>query len=438
MTSLRGPTTMGLVLAAGLAVTVFALTARAEEPVEVERAKESFRAGATAYAAGDYLAAIQALDSAYALTPLPAIAFSLAQAERRQYFVGHDRAHLERAIGLYRRYIDQVPSAGRRADALDALSQLEPLAAALAAGQLRATPTGAGAPASSGSPGPGSGSPPRATRLMITTEAPEARLSLDGDPPSASPLIREVEPGRHRVDVSAPGFFPEARDLLAVAGELIPVTMSLRERPGTLVVSTPADADLYVDGIFMSRGGERVPLQLWQGAHRLSVAEKGHRVAVEEIALGAGETRDISVILRETWQRRTARALFIGGAVALGSGILFGVLAVGAEDRAQEFLRKQAMGPVTSAELGDYHGAVADRDRDRLLTVIGLGSAAGLLTSGLFLHETDRPDPEDLSPRDARRPTRDPRPPSTTAATQLRLAPMLRSGWIGAEVGGRF
>jgi tetratricopeptide (TPR) repeat protein len=437
MMSRRGPTILALVLAPWLVAIAFDRPARAQESVEVERAKASFQAGATAYAAGDYLAAIQALDAAYALTPLPAIAFSLAQAERRQYFVGHDRAHLERAILLYRRYIDQVPTAGRRADALDALSQLEPLAAALVAGQLRAMPPGAEPPASPGSPGsPGSGggSSPRATRLMITTEAPEARLSLDGDPPSASPLIREVEPGKHRVDVSAPGFFPEARDLLAVAGELIPVTMSLRERPGTLVVSTPADADLYVDGVFASRGGERVPLQLSRGPHRLSVAEKGHRVGVEELTLAAGESRDVSVALQETWQRRTARALFIGGGVALGSGILFGVLAVGAEDRAQEFLRKQAMGPVTSAELSDYHGAVADRDRDRLVAVIGLASAAGLLTSGLFLHETDRPDPEDLSPRDGRRP----RPPDSTAAL-LRLAPMLRGpGWIGAEVGGRF
>jgi len=57
----------------------------------VERAKASFKAGAAAYAAGEYLAAIQALDAAYSQTPIPAIAFSLAQAERKQYFVAHER-----------------------------------------------------------------------------------------------------------------------------------------------------------------------------------------------------------------------------------------------------------------------------------------------------------------------------------------------------------
>ena len=62
---------------------------------EIERAKASFRAGANAYAAGDYPAAIQALEAAYELTPLPAIAFSLAQAERKQYGKTRRREHLE-------------------------------------------------------------------------------------------------------------------------------------------------------------------------------------------------------------------------------------------------------------------------------------------------------------------------------------------------------
>jgi tetratricopeptide (TPR) repeat protein len=77
---------------------------------DLERAKASFKAGAAAYAAGEYPAAIQALDTAYELTPLPAIAFSLGQAERRQYFVAHERQHLERAVALFRRYVADVPS----------------------------------------------------------------------------------------------------------------------------------------------------------------------------------------------------------------------------------------------------------------------------------------------------------------------------------------
>ena len=81
-----------------LCVAFLPKAALADSPSELERAKDSFKAGATAYAAGDYLAAIQALDAAYQLTPLPAIAFSLGQAERRQYFVDHSRDHLDLSL----------------------------------------------------------------------------------------------------------------------------------------------------------------------------------------------------------------------------------------------------------------------------------------------------------------------------------------------------
>src|SRR3954454_18903721 len=100
----------GLVL--GLASLPLSALA-ADPPSDLERAKESFKAGATAYAAGDYLAAIQALDAAYQLEPLPAIAFSLGQAHRRQYFVDHDPEHLDRSIALFRQYVELAPSGSR-------------------------------------------------------------------------------------------------------------------------------------------------------------------------------------------------------------------------------------------------------------------------------------------------------------------------------------
>ena len=407
----------------------------AQEPAEVERAKESFKAGATAYAAGEYLAAIQALDAAYQLTPLPAIAFSLAQAERRQYFVGHERSHLDRAIMLYRRYIDQIPTGGRRADALDALSQLEPLAATLGQSQ----PPGGRPPSLEGPARPGDETHPvlRPTRLMITVETPGALLSLDGGLPAPSPLIREVEPGPHRVQTSASGFFTDERELMAVPGELIPVAVSLRERPSTISVTTPPEAELYVDGAFVSRGGDHVPLQVPSGSHRLSIAQKGHAVSRQTLTIGPGETLQIPVTLAPTWQRRASRGLFVGGAVALGAGIILSVLTVDAEDRAQEFLRKQSAGNVSSQELSDYHGAVADRGRFRVATAVSLGSAAAFLLTGLFLYELDRPDPQELAPRTTASTSTDPPPrtaSSSTSSLQLRVAPLLAWQGLGASL----
>ncbi|HEX6240984.1 MAG TPA: PEGA domain-containing protein, partial [Polyangiales bacterium] len=222
-----------------LAALLLASSARvqAQSRADLERAESSFRAGAAAYAAGDYAAAIQALDAAYALTPLPAIAFSLAQAERRFYFVEHGREHLERAISLFRLYLQQVASGGRRVDAVDAISQLEPLLSTLSAADparqaLEAKPT----------------------RLMITSDAPDARITLDDQPPAPSPVIREVTPGKHQITVEAKGFHTTTRHATALAGELILSEVSLEPRPSQLRVEVPEEADVYVDGQYMNQG----------------------------------------------------------------------------------------------------------------------------------------------------------------------------------------
>jgi tetratricopeptide (TPR) repeat protein len=349
---------------------------RAQQPTDLARAKESFNAGAAAYASGEYLAAIQALDAAYVLTPLPAIAFSLAQAERRQYFVDHDRAHLDRAVALFRRYLDAVPSGGRRSDAVDALSQLEPLAA------------------KSVSPDVASAPPPesvRRTRLVVTSDADGARVSVDGGPASVSPWIGEVEPGVHRVKVVAEGFFEAEREVAAVAGELIPAAVLLRERPSTVAVWAAPEAGLYVDGTFVRQGGEGVVLTVPSGAHRVEVAEKGHVVSSHDLELQRGESQNLHVVLAATPQRRAAQGLFIAGAASLGAGVVLGGLALHAESQARDFLDKRAQENVSSDELSSYRSQIADRDRYRVGAAIGVASSVGLFFTGLLLHELDQP-----------------------------------------------
>ena len=402
-------TTLVLLLSLGPASAV------AQQPGDLERAKESFKAGATAYAAGEYLAAIQAFEAAYALTPLPPIAFSLAQAERRQYFAGHERVHLDRAITLFRRYVEQVQSGGRRADALDALSQLEPLAAAKA-GEAAAESEKAARP----------------TRLLVTCEAPGARLSLDDGPPAESPIIREVPPGLHRVSIAAPGFFPVERELTAVAGELIPATVSLRERPSTLSVTAPRDAELYVDGAFAGRGGEEVRLQLTSGPHRLVAAAKGHRVATQALELERGEARAVAVALHPTTQRRASNRLFVAGGLTLGAGVVLGALALSYEHQAKDFLKRQAQGNVSAADLRGYDEDVAVRGRFRTASVVALGASVGLLATAVFLHELDNPEAQELYR--AARPSEETRPPPSGSSARLRwhLLPVMVAGGFGA------
>jgi hypothetical protein len=385
----------------------------------VERAKASFKAGATAYAAGEYLAAIQALDAAYALTPIPAIAFSLAQAERRQYFVGHEREHLDRAIMLFRRYVEQVPSAGRRADALDALSQLEPLAATLPS-SAKTTATDSDAV--------------RRTRLMVTSEAPGASISIDGGPPAPSPLIREVPPGKHRVEVTAEGFYPDERELTAMAGDLIPEVVALRERPATLTIVAPGSAEIYIDGAFASHGGQQVALELPSGAHRLAIAQSGHKVVLRTLDLERGKMLTFRVDLEPTLQRKAANVLFITGVGALAAGAVCGALAVNAESGAQGFLTRKEQGNVTSMALDDYADDVVSRERFRIATAVTLASSAGLLITGFFLYQLDRPTSDEIR----RVPGEPLRRTARRELPSIRFAPLVEPTGLGATLRGTF
>ena len=366
-----------------LALLALSFPARAQVAAEasagdVERAKESFRIGAAAYAAGEYLAAIAALDSAYAIAPLPAIAFSLAQAERRQYFVDRQPEHLVRSLALFRRYLEQVPSGGRRADAIDALAQLEPLAArppsALPSTEARAA----------------------STRLLVIAEAAGARVWIDGVELTGG-MIREVAPGKHRVAVRAPGYHDAEREVVAVVGELIPVSMVLAEKPGTLEVSAPAAAEIYVDGAFASLGGSRVPLQVSSGSHRVSVSLNGYRMASRKVQVPRGGREQARFELEPTAQRITSNVLLIGGGVALGTGTFLGLLAVQSEDAAQDFIARRERENVSVAELVRYRADVARRDRYRLMAGASFAASLGLLVTGLFLHELDEPRAEELN-----------------------------------------
>jgi len=386
----------------GSVLSVFLPALALPQSRDVERAKEYFRAGGAAYAAGDYLAAIQALESAYAITPLPAIAFSLAQAERRQYFASREPARLKRSIELFRLYLDQVKSGGRRADATDALAQLETLAAT--EGQVGGRrPSGGRADASAGTSAPARKQIEK-TRLMVSCEATRATISLDGGKPVRSPLIAEVTPGKHALTVSAPGFFTETRSASAVAGSLVPVEVRLRERPAMVLVRGQADADLYVDGAFAGRIGAGRHVELVSGPHLLSVAQNGRQVVRVETELGPGERRAIDAKLEWTGERRAAMALFVTSAAALGGGMFLTALAIREENQAEGILGRKASSNISPADLSDYDDAIRARDQFRTAAVASFAASAGALVTGAVLFAFDKPDLKDVLPRRSKEP----------------------------------
>jgi len=387
----------------------FPAVARADD---ISEAKSFFKAGAAAYTAGDYLAAIQALDAAYRLTPLPAIAFSLAQAERRQFFVSREPAHLARAIELFRLYVAKVPSGGRRADAADALAQLEPLAA----GQ---SPSGESAPASA----PES----RKTRIMVSSEAPGATISLDGTAPVASPLIAEVAPGTHAVGIAASGFFTTERRVVAIAGELVPLEVALKERPAVVFVEPSVEAELYVDGSYSGKVGKGARVELPAGTHQFAFARKGRRLESMVVTLERGSTKHLPVELHWTGQRMTAVSLFVVSGVTLVGGLASGAIAVDREEQAQKILDQKEQETLSPSELDDYDSLVEQRNRWRASAVTSLILSAGSLVTGVFLYELDEPNVRDAFPRSRV----DVKPPVRVDAL---LAPLPGGFDVGARV----
>ena len=395
-----------------VALCGWGVPAKAQEGSELERAKASFKAGANAYAAGDYLAAIQALDAAYELTPLPAIAFSLAQAERKQYGGKKEqREHLQRAVLLFRRYLEREPNGARRADARQALAELEPQLGSVAISEAPAKPQA------------------RPTRLMIVSDTPGARIALDGGAVSSSPLIREVSPGRHHAHVSARGYDDVEREVTAVAGELLLTEVRLVERSSTLYVWAPAASEIYVDGVFMAQGGPLATLSLHTGRHQLIVAQPGKRVVRRELRLTRGQPHTEVVTLESTTQRLLSEYLFMAGGAMLGGGIILSALAVGSENKAEDFLPRWRLHGATSAALVAYNASIAERNRYRTGAVAAVASSLGFFITGLFLHELDRPS---LAAVPHRFELREPQAAATTP--RVAFSPLTETGEPGASL----
>ena len=108
-----------------LALSLVATPAHADD--SNQEAKDLFHGGAQAYAVGQFEQAVKYLDAAYALSPQPAILFSLSQALRRAYAKDQSPATLARALAGFRKYLVEVPQGSRVKDAATAVTELETL-----------------------------------------------------------------------------------------------------------------------------------------------------------------------------------------------------------------------------------------------------------------------------------------------------------------------
>lgn len=368
-----------------LALLFVAPAARAADG-DVERAKRYFEGGKDAYEAGQYLAAIAAFEEVLRLAPRPPVLFTLAQACRLQHVVDKDPARLERAVQLYRQYLDEVPRGGRRDHAVRHLAALEPLL-------------------SRGSSARVAPSAPRRTQLMIYSRSRGARAAVGNAAAAPVPLVVEVPPGVHRVKVEADGYFPDELEGTAIEGQLTVLEVPLREMPARLAVTAPDGARVFVDGRPVAELPIPAPIELPAGDHAVTISEKGAHPFVRTLRIGRGEEQALAAQLETTGQRVAASWLLAGGAAFVLSGLTTSGIALAAQSDATAIETRRDGGENLAAEdVNRFNDLVADRDTFRSVSYGLFGGAALLSAVGSVLwfsdtaHEAVAPAPIPLPP----------------------------------------
>jgi tetratricopeptide (TPR) repeat protein len=389
---------------------------------DVEQAKTYFSAGAQAYAAGKFTAAIEAFEEAYRLAPRPAILFSIAQAHRKQYYLEKRADDLRQAIKYYRDYVSKVEQGGRRSDAAQALAELEPLAA-----RLGVESAGAAAPEQ----------PKPQARVMVSSQTKDALVSLDGGSSSEVPLIREVKPGKHRVKVVSPGYFDEEREIVAVEGGLVALDLSLRDKPARLEVSGPSGAAIAIDGRPAGALPQSAQLEVPAGRHLIAITKTGHKPFAQELEFGRGETKKVTAALPVTGQRVAATVAIGAGIVGVGVGAVLAGLSVHEQNKAQTILEQHQSGLITADQHDEYDTARQHRDDLRRFAGVAFGAGAGVGVIGLLLYAFDQPAVGAPPPRSEQTPKTPPRAP-TEMPMEVSAVPIWSPGTVGGAVTGRF
>jgi uncharacterized membrane protein len=401
---------MSRVVALAVAMAVVAAAAPARAQDHRAEAEQLFRAGEKLYKRGVYDEAAGLFEQAYGLLPLPAIAFSAAQAYRLQYFADDDARKLKRAIELYEKYIADTPSGGRKADAVQSLAELKPRMDLLEA--------------SKGGPIGSMAAPVAQTKLMVSSQVDGAMVTVDDGAPVEQPLVREVEPGRYRIRVTADGYAPfdEKRDV--VDGQFRSVEVVLVALKARLTVHAAAGAALSVDGRPVGVAPLATPVLLDAGKHLVTATRRGHQPWSREIELERGEQLDLTAEQGITTQRRVAYGVFAAAGVSLTVGGVVAVLAASAGSQASELNDKRLSQGITSDELVRYDSLVARRDSRRTASLVLVGVGGGLAVAGALLYLLDQP-----------------RADSSAAAERgqaLLLSPVVDGDLAGLAVTGRF
>jgi tetratricopeptide (TPR) repeat protein len=365
--------------------------AKPADDASKQRARKLFKMGSLAFKAGRYADAVQAYGEVYKIVPKPALWFFIGEALKQQYFAegSIDIRLLQQALESYGRYVREAPAGKRRGLAFKAIADLEVLLAKLGGTQL--------APGEGGTPGEGQPTGPPARRLrtslMVDTPIKGAKVTIDGKEAQDAPLMLNLEAGKHKVVVSAPGYKTYEREIQLAPGQMYPLDAKLEEKPAMLSIKGDSGAEVLVDGRPAGETPILKPIEVDAGVHRVVIGDSGYDLIAEDMRLDRGETKDINVELNMTGQRITAWTLFSVGAVNAIGGAVFAGLAVSAQNKAQnvQSILDSNERAITVDEQTQLNDNLQKRDDFRRVAGVAFGAAALTAGVGLVLYITDSP-----------------------------------------------
>lgn len=420
MTKTRRWRTLGSTTLVGfvLSVSSFA-SAKDPTPDEVERARTFFNAGAQAYSAARFADAVRSFEQAYELAPRPQLLFSLAQAERKEFFATSDATYVKRAIQHYKTYLEQVASGGRRSEATEAKADLESRLARLDPQQATVSVTA---------------NEKRKARVTVYSATAGAQASVDRGPPQELPYFGELGPGKHRVRVFAEGYFDEEREVSGDKAIDQPIDLPLKDRPALVTVALGGSADILVDGRIVATAPVSRPIEVPPGPHVLSVAANGKKPFSQEVTLPRGKPYRFEPKLETSGQRVVALSMLGIGAAGVVSGVVFGALALGQQSQAQDVLDNRATGNIDAGSIEAYNRSLDQRDMFRNASIVGFAAGAALAAGGALLYFADRPTVNVLPPRSV-----EPTPaPRSIQPIDLSASPIVGPGVWGGSMTATF
>jgi hypothetical protein len=402
-----------------LAALTLVLATRSALAEDLERARKFFDLGAQAYDKRDYVGAVEAFEEANRLAPRPAILFSVAQANRRQYFVDKKPERLRAAVRSYREYLTKAPDGSRKSEASEALAELELQAEKLG---IPLTETAAAPVAEK-----------RRTKLTLGTTPAGGKVSIDGGALVDTPRTVDVSPGKHRITAHLDGYRDETKEILVEEGDAALADFRLDEQPALLRV-TGDSGEVAIDGRPAGASPTVRPIEIAPGTHLVTVARNGHQPFVQELGFARAEDRTLPIKLRTSTQRDVAVWTWIGSAGAVAAGAVFLGLGLAAESEAQGIRDAIGQRPVTDAEIDQYESARGRRDAWTGAAFATWGVAAAGAITGFLLYAFDQPRIEAPPAREkpsAPKPD-EPRP------FELKASPSLSPTLVGATLSGRF